>query len=344
MRRIVAITILATLLGSVLSAPPASAQTDVRALYDRIDRLERDLAIMQSQAARGGGATVVRSPALGGATGDGSVTGTMASHLDDRINVLEDMVRHLTGKAEEANFKATQLARQIERMQADIDLRFKEIQDHRAPGASGQPQPGQALSMPAAGATQPNGAPVLIPPKGVVPGSNSAEGEGPAPGPQVLGSMPEKDLKKALAKPPAEPPPSAAPPAVPKDPQAAYDMAYKLLDKGDYDGAENGFQAFLKAHPGHSLAGNAQYWLGDIAFSRRKDFTRSAKLFGEAYKKYPKHPKAPDMLYKLGASFGQLQMKDQACRTYALLFAEHPGMADRLKRAATGDRQKLGCK
>ena len=50
------------------------------------------------------------------------------------------------------------------------------------------------------------------------------------------------------------------------------------------------------------------------------------------------------MLYKLGASFGQLQMKDQACRTYALLFAEHPGMADRIKRAATGDKQRLGCK
>lgn len=342
MRRIVATTFSAVLLGLALASFPASAQTDLRALYDRIDRLERDLGIMQSQAARGGGSTVIRSPALGAAANDGSVAGNAASRLDDRINELEDAFRQLTGKIEEVNFRNTQLLKQMERMQTDIDLRFKELNDPRAQGSSGPQQPGQSLSMPAAGATQPNGAPILIPPKGVNPGSNSAEGSGPAPGPQVLGTMPEKDMKKALATPPAAAPAPA--PAIPKDPQAAYDEAYKLLDKGDYDGAERGFQGFLKAHPGHSLAGNAQYWLGDIAFSQRKDFSQSAKLFGEAYKKYPKHPKAPDMLYKLGASFGQLQMKDQACRTYALLFAEHPGMADRLKRAATGDKQKLGCK
>ncbi|TAN55440.1 MAG: tol-pal system protein YbgF [Magnetospirillum sp.] len=312
------------------------AQSDTRALYDRIDRLERDLSMLQSQTARGG-STVIRSPMAGG--NDGSVAGNMASRLEDRINELEDVTRQLTGKIEEANFKAGQLAKQLDRMQADIDLRFKEVQEARPQGSAAQQPPAQGgVSMPAPGATAPNGAPVLIPPKGVKLGSNSADGEGPAPGPQVLGSMPEKDLKKALAKPPAEAP------AVPKDAQGAYDEAYSLAQKGDYDGAERSFQAFLKQYPTHQLAGNAQYWLGDIAFSQRKDFAQAAKLFGEAYKKYPKHTKAPDMLYKLGASFGQLDMKDQACRTYALLFAEHPGMADRIKRAATGDKQRLGCK
>ncbi|MDO8605240.1 MAG: tol-pal system protein YbgF [Phaeospirillum sp.] len=332
MRRIVLTTVLSALLGGALVAAPALAQSDTRALYDRIDRLERDLSTMQSQAARGG-SSVVRSPAAGN---DGSVAGNMASHLEDRINDLEDVTRHLTGKIEEANFKAAQLVKQLDRLQSDIDLRFKELQDGRQQPSA--PQAQNSVSMPTPGATAPNGAPVLIPPKGVKLGANSADGDGPAPGPQMLGSMPEKDLKKALAKPPVEPP------AAPKDAQGAYDEAYSLAQKGDYDGAERGFQAFLKQHPTHQLAGNAQYWLGDIAFSQRKDFAQSAKLFGEAYKKYPKHTKAPDMLYKLGASFGQLDMKDQACRTYALLFAEHPGMADRIKRAATGDKQRLGCK
>ena len=339
MRRILSITLFAALLGSVLVAGPALAQNDTRALYDRIDRLERDLSTLQTQMARGGASTVVRSPATGGRGSDGSVAGNMASRLEDRINELEDVTRQLTGKVEEANFKAAQLAKQMDRMQADIDLRFKDLQDAKPQGAGPAPLAQQnSVSMPAPGAIAPNGAPVLIPPKGLHPGANSAEGEGPAPGPQVLGSMPERDMKKALAKPPVEPPPP------PKDAQGAYDEAYSLAQKGDYDGAERGFQAFLKQYPNHQLAGNAQYWLGDIAFSQRKDFAEAAKLFGEAYKKYPKHTKAPDMLYKLGASFGQLGMKDQACRTYALLFAEHPGMADRIKRAANGDKQRLGCK
>ena len=332
-RRFLLSTALSALLVGAALVSPASAQSDTRALYDRIERLERDLMTLQQQSARGG-TTVVRS-------NDGSVAGSAASRLEDRINELEDSNRFLTGKVEEANFKASQLAKQLERMQADIDLRFKDVEGGKGGQGSSAAQPQQGMSMPApsAPATTPSGAPVLIPPKGVHAGANSADNDGPAPGPQNLGSMPAKDLKKGEAQ--AQ---SQAAKAAPKDPQTAYEEAYALAQKGDYDGAEQGFQAFLKAHPNHQLAGNAQYWLGDIAFSQRKDFAASAKLFGEAYKKYPTHTKAPDMLYKLGASFGQLQMKDQACRTYALLFAEHPGMADRIKRAATGDKQRLGCK
>lgn len=333
MRRLV----LATAFGALMmGAFPdfALAQADTRALYDRIERLERDLMTMQQQAARGGGAAARPN--------DGSVAGTTASRLEDRINELEDANRFLTGKVEEANFKSSQLAKQLERMQADLDLRFKDLEAARgsAPSSSAAPQPpGVSMPGPSAGATTPNGAPVLIPPKGVKPGANSADNDGPAPGPQNLGSMPAGALKKGEAE--AQHQAAKAPP---KDAQSAYEEAYGLLQKGDYDGAERGLQAFLKAHPNHQLAGNAQFWLGDIAFSQRKDFAASAKLFGEAYKKYPKHTKAPDMLYKLGASFGHLNMKDQACRTYALLFAEHPDMADRIKRAATGDKQRLGCK
>lgn len=334
MRRLLLSTALSALMLSAVPLGGAWAQSDTRVLYDRIERLERDLMTLQQLQARGGG--VVRS-------NDGSVAGTMAQRLDDRINELEEINRQLTGKVEEANFKAQQLNKQLERMQADFDLRFKDLEAARSSGAqapaSAAPAQQQSMTMPAAGATRPDGAPVLIPPKGVNLGGNSADGAGPAPGPQNLGSMPAGALRKAEAEASRE-----AAKAAPKDPQAAYEEAYGLLQKGDYDGAEKGLQAFLKANPNHTLAGNAQFWLGDIAFSQRKDFAASAKLFGEAYKKYPKHSKAPDMLYKLGASFGQLDMKDQACRTYALLFAEHPGMADRIKRAATGDKQRLGCK
>ncbi|EPY01861.1 tol-pal system protein YbgF [Magnetospirillum fulvum] len=295
-------------------------------------------ALAQSDG-RGYGGTVIRSPAMGGGVisssgSDAPLPGNQASRLEDRINELEDLNRQLTGKVEEANFKASQLAKQLERMQADVDLRFKELQEGKGAQVSMPAASGGAAAVPPPPATTTSGAPVLIPPKGAVaPGSNAASNSGPAPGPALLGQMP---ATKATTAPAA--------PAAPKDPQSAYDEAYGLAQKGDYDDAERAFQTFLKTYPTHSLAGNAQYWLGDIAFSQRKDFALSARLFGEAYKKYPKHSKAPDMLYKLGASFGQLDMKDQACRAYALLFAEHPDMPDRVKRAAGADRQRLGCK
>lgn len=257
---------------------------------------------------------VITSPAVsGGAPMDApvpSLPASPAARMDERVNQLEELVRQLTGKVEEANFKAAQVAKQLERMQADTDLRFKDLE------AKAQAPAEPAPDLVANGPTRL---------------TNSADGSGPAPGPQNLGTVPEKDLKKPQA--------GKTPP---KDPQAAYDAAYALAEKGDYNAAEEAFQAFLKDFPKDKLAGNAQYWLGDIAYAR-KDFNSALSIFADSIKKYPKHPKAPDMLYKLGASFGQLNMKNEACKAFQLLFSEHPNMPDRIRRAAVAEKQKRGC-
>lgn len=344
MRRIVSSSALALLMAVGLSAQPAQAQSyDNRALYDRIDRLERDLSIMQRDAARGGSgaggsrATVIQSPALGGGSSapaygggsDAQMSPAMASRLDERVDQLEDMLRQLTGKVEEANFKAAQAEKKLERLQADLDLRFKDLAEAQAKAgaaAPAAPAQTQGISMPAAKG-------------GASVGANSADGTGPAPGPQVLGSMPEKDLKKALGQPAAATPPAAAA----KDPKDQYEDAYALAQKGDFAGAEKGFEDFLAKNPKHQLAGNAQFWLADIAYTR-KDYKTAASQFADAYKKFPSHSKAPDMLYKLGSSFGNLGMGKEACKAFALLFAEHPDMPDRVKRQATADKQKYACK
>lgn len=332
MRRIALIPALAVILAVGAVAAPAQAQVDNRALYDRIDRLERDLQVMQQNISRGGGSTVIRSPSAGGGstyTGGGdaapALPSGMAARLDDRVDQMEEQIRQLTGRIEEANFKAQQAMKQLERLQADIDLRFKDLQ-------GGQ---GAAVSAPAA--PDSGAAPVLTPPKGVnAGGNNAAEGAGPAPGPQVLGSMPEKDMKKALQQ------PSAAP-AAPKDAQGMYDEAYAAAQRGDYAAAQAGFQAFLDKHPKHQLAGNASYWMGDIAYVK-KDYGTTAATFLESYKAYPKHSKAPDMIYKAGSAFGQMGKKKEACTAFAILFKDHPSMPDRVKRAATAEKQKYECK
>lgn len=329
MRRIL-IPALALLLS--LGAGAAHAQYDNRAVYDRIDRLERDLQVMQSQVSRGaGGSTVITSPALGGGRAPVASDATpmpagLATRLDERVDQLEEMVRHLTGKIEESQFKTAQLAKQLERMQTDIDLRFKDLQ-------AATPQT-PAASMPAATGAAAGAAGdklTLTPPRG-------ADAAGPAPGPQTLGTMPEKDMKKLL-----QPNQTAAAPAKAADPQAVYDAAYAAAQSGDYANAERGFQDFLTKNPSHQLAGNAQYWLGDIAYTK-KDFGTAAGTFLDAYKKFPKHTKAPDMIYKAGSSFGLLGKKKEACTAFAILFADHPQMPDRVKRAAVAEKQKYDCK
>ncbi|HTH18420.1 MAG TPA: tol-pal system protein YbgF [Magnetospirillum sp.] len=333
MRRIVLIPALALMCS--LGAGGAQAQYDSRGIYDRIDRLERDLQVMQSQVSRGaGGSTVITSPALGGGRAPVSadaqpLSPAMATRLDDKVDQLEEMVRQLTGKLEEVQFKNNQLAKQLERMQADIDLRFKDMQ-------AGAPAAAASQAAPPATAAAAQGDKInLIPPKG-------ADAPGPASGPQTLGVMSEKDMKKALTAQPAAAAPAAPPKAL--DAQGQYDAAYAAAQAGDYATAERGFQDFLAKNPSHPKAGDAQYWLGDIAYSNRKDFGTAAATFLDAYKKFPKHPKAPDMIYKAGSSFGQLGKKKEACTAFAILFADHPQMPDRVKRAAVAEKQKYECK
>lgn len=327
MRRIVLIPVMAALLAF---AHPALAQYENRSLYDRIDRLERDLQMLQGQVSRGG-STVVTSPALGGGSrssgGDTtSMSSGMANRLDERVDQLEEMVRQLTGRVEESNYRNQQMSKQMERMQADIDLRFKELQQGGG-GAAPAPTPVPAEgNAPASGGSQ-----ILTPPKGANLGGNSASGTGPAPGPQSLGTL--SDSKTA----------AAAPSTANMSSQQQYEAAYAAAQRGDYAAAEKGFQDFLAKNPNHQLAGNAQYWLGDIAYTR-KDYRTAAAQFAEAYKKFPKHDKAPDMLYKLGSSFGQLNMQKEACKAFSLLFQEHPNMPDRVKRAATSEKQRYQCK
>lgn len=294
----------------------ASAQVDNRALFDRMDRLERDIQVLNQNIARGGstGSTVIRSPAIEAP----AMPPAMAARLDVRVDMLEEQIRQLTGKVEEANFRAMQALKQIERMQADMDLRFKDLEEGSGTGPSEGGAP--------AALTAPGPAPAKV-------GANSADAPGGAPGPQILGTMPEKDMKKALAE----------QARAPRDAQGLYDDAYASAQRGDYVNAAVGFKTFLDTYPDHQLAGNASYWLGDIAYVK-KDFTTAAGTFLEAYKKYPKHTKAPDMIFKAGAAFGQLAKKKEACMALGILFKEHPNMPDRVKRAATAERQRNECK
>ena len=62
----------------------------------------------------------------------------------------------------------------------------------------------------------------------------------------------------------------------------------------------------------HSLAGSAQYWLGET-FYAQGNFREAAQNFLHGYKNYPKSRRAPDSLLKLGISLNKLGQTQQAC-------------------------------
>jgi len=142
--------------------------------------------------------------------------------------------------------------------------------------------------------------------------------------------------------PTAPPAHAAAPPAGGAQGEQLYHDAFKLLQDGDYPGAERAFKNFVQRNPQHALAGNAQYWLGETYYARR-DYQNAMVSFAEGYKVYKTSPKGPDNLLKLGITLAVLNKKQEACAVFARFNQDYPRATDLQKRRIDQERQKNGC-
>jgi tol-pal system protein YbgF len=154
---------------------------------------------------------------------------------------------------------------------------------------------------------------------------------------------------KTEAPPKTEPPPRFAgpkpPPSVAENdapPQRLYEQAYGYLLQKDYGAAEESFEAFLKRHPSHHLAGNAQYWLGETFFVRGQ-YRPAAAAFLKGYQDYGKSQKAPESLLKLAMSLHRLGQKDAACSSFKELATKFPTPPAHVRSLAQTERQRSGC-
>jgi tol-pal system protein YbgF len=83
------------------------------------------------------------------------------------------------------------------------------------------------------------------------------------------------------------------------NPLKLYRAAYESLRAGRHEEAERGFRDFVRRFPQHDYADNAQYWLGECFYDRKR-FAEAAPEFRAVITRYPLGNKAPDALLKLG--------------------------------------------
>ncbi|MFL5260473.1 MAG: tol-pal system protein YbgF [Hyphomicrobiales bacterium] len=125
------------------------------------------------------------------------------------------------------------------------------------------------------------------------------------------------------------------------DPEAVYERSYESLLRRQFGDAETGFRSFLQKHRDHSLAGNAQYWLGETYYVQG-DYKGAAQAFLVAYRDFPKSRKAADSLLKLGLSLNRLGQKQQACAAYSQVDTQFPKATEARKRAQS-EMKRAGC-
>lgn len=132
------------------------------------------------------------------------------------------------------------------------------------------------------------------------------------------------------------------PPGELENPKQLYETAYGYLLQRDYGAAQAAFDDFLKKFPSDSLAGNAQYWLGESFFVRGQ-YKSAASAFLKGYQTYARSQKAPDSLLKLAMSLDRLGQKDAACASYSELNTKFPNAPQNVKARAQSERQRVGC-
>jgi tol-pal system protein YbgF len=327
------------LLPLAIAVPIQAARSQDHTIQDRLDRLERDLSMLQRQVYRGA------SPS---AVGSGSNT---AVDVEIRMDRLEAQMRELTGRVEETMNSVEQLRGRLEQINSDIDVRLGQEQNQ--------------LTNPSRRSSSGSGFTGSAP-----PGALAARGFPPAPTPlsPPVPAMPPGTLVPAFPYPPWRPgtltPPGPAQAPAAADPANAgsgaglhppspgalhegstadqYNYAFGLLRQADYPAAEDAFKNFIHEHPNDPLAGSAQYWLGETYYARA-DYADAASAFAEGYKRYPKGAKAADELLKIGMSLARANQKQNACVAFAQLDREFPNPTNAIKERARDEKKKLGC-
>ncbi|HLX30932.1 MAG TPA: tol-pal system protein YbgF [Casimicrobiaceae bacterium] len=224
--------------------------------------------------------------------------------LANQVQVLQSDVAKLRGQIEVVTYELEQAQKRQRDLYVDLDTRLRKLES-AAQGSSN-------------GAANADGAPQ---------GSSEAPPQG---GPPPV----------AVAAPPG--PAATAPPV--RNPadniaeQRAYDSALDLFKRGDYTGAINGFNAFLKSYPRSALASSAQYWLGNAQYARR-DYRGSIATQRQLLKDYPDSGKAPDALLNIASAQSDMGDNAAARRTLEQLIRDYPKTD-----AAARAKQRLGSK
>ncbi len=118
-------------------------------------------------------------------------------------------------------------------------------------------------------------------------------------------------------------------------PDVLYNNALRDYNAGKYDLAGQEFGDYLKFYPQTDLAGNAQFYLGEIAY-RQGDFQKAVQAYDTVLQQYPGGNKAAAAQLKKGYALIELGQKDAGVRELNSLIARYPRSVE-----ATQARERL---
>jgi tol-pal system protein YbgF len=119
--------------------------------------------------------------------------------------------------------------------------------------------------------------------------------------------------------------PAAAQPAAPQAPPVGdlYQSALRDYNSARYDVAGSEFSDVLRFYPQDDLAGNAQFYLGEIAY-RQGNYPVAIKAYDATVEQYSGNPKIPAAQLRKGEALIALNQKDAGVRELRSLIQRYP--------------------
>lgn len=144
------------------------------------------------------------------------------------------------------------------------------------------------------------------------------------------GGSPSQPLGGGSASSPSGPPPSA---------DTLYSNGLRDITSGKYDLARSEFEDYLKYYGDTDLASNAQFYLGEIAYSQRQ-FQQSVSEYDKVLTNYPKSFKLAPARLKKGMALLEMGQKSQAIKELRDVVKRYPGTEE--ERRARAKLKELG--
>lgn len=231
-----------------------------------------------------------------------NIDGVSNTNAAAQFTQYDQTVRDMSGKIDTLEHQLKVLEEKLNTMNNDFDVRFKLLENKPIPAAQNSVQTPKKFDAAVA-----KGAP-----KSVVGDAVSSGG--------LKDLQPEKSASA----------------------EELYQMGLEALKAGDSQKSAQMFNLILEKYADHKLAGNAQYWLGEVYYND-KDYTRAAVAFAKGYEQYKTGAKGPDCLLKLGLSMGQLGKKQEACAALVNLPKEFPNAEPNILNKSAEEMKRLGC-
>jgi tol-pal system protein YbgF len=131
---------------------------------------------------------------------------------------------------------------------------------------------------------------------------------------------------------------SAIPPGAPSA-DTLYSNGLRDITSGKYDLASSEFQDYLKYYGDTDLASNAQFYLGEIAYSQKK-YDQAVAEYEKVLNNYPKSFKLAPARLKKGMSLIELGQKTSGVRELREVVKRYPGTEE--DRRARAKLKELG--